>query len=63
MKLWSLKNIIRGIGSVIDIFPEYGITRRSLFHRSDHEALTEDWNKVGQDIRSAFEIEKNRKEN
>lgn len=54
------KNIIRGASSVINILPEARTARQTLHSspQSVRDALTRDWEKVGQDLGRAFETGK-----
>jgi len=54
----STYNFIRGMGSVLDLVPSGGPSRVGQgidLHRSDAEALREDWQRVAQDFRAAFD--------
>ncbi len=43
-----LKNIIRGMGSILNICPNTDYRKIiNNSHRTDAEALRQDWNKVG----------------
>ena len=48
-----IKNILRGMGSIINIYPNTDY-RRNLPQRTDSEALRQDWINVGRDLRKAM---------
>lgn len=50
-----LRNILRGVGSILDVCPA---ERRGKVHppsRSDADALRGDWERVGQDLHNAIQ--------
>lgn len=51
-------NFIRGMGSVMDLFPDSGPSRVGEgidLNRTDADALRGDWEKVAGDFRKAFD--------
>lgn len=52
----TIKNILRGAGSVVELFPSHGKIR-PLYNpaASTEDALRKDWEKVGDDIGRATE--------
>ena len=51
-------NFVRGMGSVLDLIPSGGPSRVGQgidLNRSDAEVLCEDWQRVAQDFRAAFD--------
>jgi hypothetical protein len=52
-----LRNIIRGVSSVVEIAPPARVARieNPARHRSDADALRGDWQRVGDDIRASAE--------
>ncbi len=52
----SFKNLIRGMGSILNICPNTNYRKIiNNSRRTDAEALRQDWNKVGKDLKSAIE--------
>lgn len=65
----TVRNFLRGMGSIVEIYP----TRRNYDklivkvrrHETDLEALRSDWERIGQDMQRAIDIvsnERRRKE-
>lgn len=53
-----LKHILRGMGSLIVLMPTDGPAERLervRTYRTDAEAMRDDWNQVGRDLRLAFD--------
>ena len=52
----SLKNIVRGMGSIFNIYPRTNYYQNKLQNscQSDAEALRQDWFNVGQDLKMAI---------
>lgn len=51
-------NFLRGMGSVLDLVPSGGPFRVGQginLNRTDAEALSQDWQRVAQDFRAAFD--------
>ncbi len=55
-----IKNIVRGIGSLMDIQPAPHKSRAShcLPKHSDMEAMRNDWRQVGEDLRKVMDDSK-----
>ncbi len=51
-----IKNLVRGVGTLLDIQPSPHRSRasRCLPKRSDAEAMQDDWKQVGDDLRKAM---------
>ena len=51
-----LKNIVRGMGSIVTIYPHTDYYRKKSYNsfQSDAEALRQDWFNVGQDLKMAI---------
>lgn len=45
-----LKNFLRGLGSILNIFPEPRECEIKLPEHTDEESLRKDWEAVGQDM-------------
>lgn len=50
-----IKNFLRGVGSVIDIAPAPRSSERFVPRDTDAERLRKDFERVGSDMRKAFE--------
>ncbi len=53
------KNYISGIGTILNIFPRYDAPKINIPYKTDEEALTYDWQAVGQDLRNVINNLKN----
>ncbi|MBU0568021.1 hypothetical protein KKC52_08230 [bacterium] len=49
-----IKNLLRGAGSVINIWPNSNHQQKAYPHKSDAEALRQDWERIGRDFRCAI---------
>lgn len=52
----TIRNFLRGMGSVLEIMPSGRLTQigKGVLAKSSDQAIRSDWNKVGQDLRSAI---------
>ena len=50
----GIKNILKGMGSVMDIMPFGSVDEITMSRKSDAENLQSDWIRVGQDLCTAM---------
>lgn len=53
-KVRRLQNLLRGAGSIVELWPARSLVDLVKSEPSDVEALREDWEAVGRDLKQAF---------
>jgi hypothetical protein len=51
----SFQNVLRGAGSILDLWPDNTERYRRIASKTGTDALRQDWMKVGQQLRAATE--------